>query len=142
MDLTRFVKAQQQDFLDALREIRQGKKRSHWMWYIFPQLTGLGRSPVAEYYAIKNLEEAKEYLKDDYLRENLLSISNALLGAKSGNAAEIFGFPDYLKLHSSMTLFSIAGPEYEVFGQVLEKFFQGKRDENTLRILEKQQRKE
>ena len=110
-DLSRFHKAQQGSYETALAEIRSGRKCSHWIWYIFPQIQGLGFSSTAQYYAIENLEEAKAYLADPVLRERLLEISNALLALDSCDPSEVMGYPDDLKLRSSMTLFSLAEPE-------------------------------
>ena len=134
-DLTRFHEAQKGVYQEALREIRNGKKRSHWMWYIFPQIAGLGRSSMAQYYGIKGLGEAKEYLRDPILRARLTEISQALLALEIDDASQIFGWPDDMKLRSSMTLFSCADPGIAVFQKVLDKFFQGEKDELTLRIL-------
>lgn len=134
-DLTRFTEAHNRDYLKALAEIRSGHKETHWMWYIFPQMKGLGRSPTSEYYGIRDLEEAKTFLEDGYLGGNLKEISAALLQLDCGDARSVMGKPDDVKLRSSMTLFALADPEVPVFTQVLEKFFRGKMDERTLRIL-------
>ena len=134
-DLDRFLKGQARNYDAALREIRSGCKRSHWMWYVFPQIQGLGYSSTAQYYAIRDLDEAKAYLQHPVLRERLLEISNALLGLDSHNASEVFGWPDDMKLRSSMTLFAEAEPECEVFQKVLDQSFHGEKDGNTLSIL-------
>ena len=134
-DLERFVSAQKRDYLTALGEIRQGKKRSHWMWYIFPQLRGLGMSSTSYFYGIENLEEAKAFLDDPFLGKNLIEISEALLSLDNSDARSVMGSPDDLKLRSSMTLFSLAAPEEPVFKKVLEKFYLGIQDPATLRIL-------
>lgn len=134
-DLDRFLKGQARNYDAALREIRSGCKRSHWMWYVFPQIQGLGYSSTAQYYAIRDLDEAKAYLQHPVLRERLLEISNALLGLDSHNASEVFGWPDDMKLRSSMTLFAEAEPECEVFQKVLDQYFHGEKDGNTLSIL-------
>lgn len=134
-DLSRFTDAQKTSYEIALKEIKNGRKTSHWMWYIFPQISGLGRSSTAQYYAIKNLDEAKEYLKDDYLGNNLREISKALLNLETNNAQQIFGNIDSKKLKSSMTLFGEAG-EDSIFQKVLDKFFDGKKDMRTIKILE------
>ena len=131
-DLSRFHKAQQGSYETALAEIRSGRKRSHWIWYIFPQIQGLGFSSTAQYYAIENLDEAKAYLADPVLRERLLEISNALLALDSCDPSEVMGYPDDLKLRSSMTLFSLAEPECTVFRDVLDKFYGGREDERTI----------
>ena len=134
-DLERFVSAQERDYLTALAEIRRGRKRSHWMWYIFPQLRGLGMSSTSYFYGIENLEEAKAFLDDPFLGKNLIEISEALLSLDNSDARSIMGSPDDLKLRSSMTLFSLAAPEEPVFKKVLEKFYLGIQDPATLRIL-------
>lgn len=133
--LDRFLTAQQDSYKTALREIQGGQKVSHWMWYIFPQIAGLGYSHMAQYYAIRDIEEAKEYLKNDILRRRLLEISQALLETESDDAAYVMGRPDDLKLKSSMTLFLLAEPECQVFQKVLDKFFQGEKDGKTEEIL-------
>ncbi len=135
-DLDRFLAAQERDYEIALSEIRSGKKKSHWMWYIFPQIKGLGHSSISEFYAIENLEEAKEFLKHPVLGERIRMISRELLLTGKSDAGSIFGYPDDLKLRSSMTLFSIAdGRNENVFQKVLDRFFDGKKDEMTLEIL-------
>ena len=134
-DLGRFVSAQRRDYLTALEEIRQGRKRSHWMWYIFPQLRGLGMSSTSYFYGIENLGEAKAFLDDPYLGGNLREISGALLALDSSDARSVMGSPDDLKLRSSMTLFALAAPEEPVFKNVLDKFYRGLQDPATLRIL-------
>ena len=133
-DLSRFHKAQQGSYETALAEIRSGRKCSHWIWYIFPQIQGLGFSSTAQYYAIENLEEAKAYLADPVLRERLLEISNALLALDSCDPSEVMGYPDDLKLRSSMTLFSLAEPECTVFRDVLDKFYDGQEDSRTIAL--------
>ncbi len=134
-NLRRFVDAQQRDYNTALREIRNGRKRSHWMWYIFPQLRGLGMSSTAQYYGIKDLEEAKDFIEHPILGRNLLEISGALLALDSSDATAVLGYPDDLKLRSCMTLFEAAAPERKVFGEVLDKFYGGSRDRVSLDIL-------
>ena len=134
-DLDRFLKGQARNYDAALREIQSGCKRSHWMWYVFPQIQGLGYSSTAQYYAIRDLDEAKAYLQHPVLRERLLEISGALLTLDSHNASEVFGWPDDMKLRSSMTLFAEAEPACEVFQKVLDQYFNGKKDEKTLSIL-------
>ena len=134
-DLERFLKGQARNYDSALREIREGCKRSHWMWYVFPQIQGLGFSSTAQYYAIRDIAEARAYLQHPVLRERLLEISNALLALDTHNASEVFGWPDDLKLRSSMTLFAEAEPECDVFQKVLDQYFQGRKDERTLEIL-------
>ena len=134
-DLNRFIMAQSRDYDRALSEIRAGRKRSHWIWYIFPQLKGLGMSSTSEFYGIDGLGEAKAYMENALLRERLLEISGALLTLDSNDASSVMGYPDDLKLRSSMTLFAEAAPEYAVFQQVLDKFFGGEKDRSTLRML-------
>jgi uncharacterized protein (DUF1810 family) len=133
--LERFRKAQKNSYDTALREIKNGQKRSHWMWYIFPQIAGLGYSQTAQYYAIADLDEAKEFLKDDMLGKNIVEISEALLEVESNDATHVMGWPDDLKLRSSMTLFALANPECDVFRKVLDKFYGGEMDERTIEIL-------
>ena len=136
--LDRFLKAQKVFYKEALEEIHQGQKQSHWMWFIFPQIIGLGRSETAQYYSIKNLQEAKDFLNNEVLGANLREISEALLKVESNDAEEVMGWPDDMKLKSSMTLFLEADSECEVFQKVLHKFFDGKKDQKTLEILETQ----
>jgi uncharacterized protein (DUF1810 family) len=133
--LERFRKAQKNSYDTALREIKNGQKRSHWMWYIFPQIAGLGYSQTAQYYAIADLDEAKEFLKDDMLGKNIVEISEALLEVESNDATHVMGWPDDLKLRSSMTLFALANPECDVFRKVLDKFYGGEMDERTIELL-------
>ncbi len=133
-DLSRFLKAQEQDYGQALREIRSGRKRSHWMWYIFPQIQGLGFSPTAQYYAIRDLQEARDYLAHPVLGTRLKEISSALLDLNGLSASEIFGYPDDLKLRSSMTLFRMADLNEPVFLEVLEKYYDGKPDARTVEL--------
>ena len=134
--LERFLKAQEIHYETALREIRAGRKRSHWMWFIFPQIAGLGYSETARYYAIKDMAEAKAYMEDYTLSSNLIEISQALLDVDSDDATAVMGWPDDLKLKSSMTLFALVKPECEVFQKVLEKFFHGEKDQKTIEILQ------
>jgi len=134
-DLNRFKKAQKMDYPIALEEVKSGRKTSHWIWYIFPQLKGLGFSGMSDYYGIDGLDEAKEYLADPLLKSHLIEISEALLNTGGNDPSEIFGYPDDLKVHSSMTLFAIADSSVAVFRQVLDRFYNGKEDQGTLRIL-------
>jgi uncharacterized protein (DUF1810 family) len=133
--LTRFITAQENTYDTALAEIRAGRKRSHWMWYIFPQMLGLGRSSMSEYYGITGVVEARAYLADAVLGARLVEISTALLELPTNDAHEVFGSPDDMKLKSSMTLFYLAGGG-PVFRAVLDKFFGGDVDAATLRLLE------
>ena len=137
-DMNRFVQAQQQSYANALAEIKNGMKRTHWMWYIFPQLKQLGKSPTAKYYGIENIEEAKEYLSHPILGARLREISEALLTLKTNNPDEVMGDIDTLKLCSSMTLFAEIEGDNSVFEQVIEKYYHGNKDKNTLYILEEE----
>jgi len=134
MNLERFVEAQKHSYSAALSEIKSGRKRSHWMWYIFPQIKGLGYSSTAQYYAIQSREEAEAYLKHPALGKRLVEISEELLRLKSSNAREVFGYPDDMKLKSSMTLFFLVSGE-TIFRQVIDKFFGGEMDERTKELL-------
>lgn len=134
MNLERFIHAQEDSYETALREIKNGRKCSCWMWYIFPQIKGLGHSSTAQYYAIENREEAEAYLNHPVLFGRLIEISAALLSLESNNAREIMGHPDHMKLKSSMTLFLLVSGN-EVFKRVLDKFFDGEMDERTVKIL-------
>jgi uncharacterized protein (DUF1810 family) len=131
----KFLAAQERDYETALAEITNGRKRSHWMWYVFPQIKGLGFSSTSQLYAIENLKEAEAYLRHQVLGERLKEICNALLQLTTNNAAEVFGSPDNLKLQSSMTLFAAVPGSDDVFQRVLDKFFQGKQDVQTLTLL-------
>jgi uncharacterized protein (DUF1810 family) len=133
--LARFLDAQASSYHDALAEIKNGRKRSHWMWYVFPQIQGLGLSETARFYAIKDRREAEEYIAHPVLGKRLLEISTALLGLQSNDAHAIFGSPDDMKLKSSMTLFASLANAAPVFQQVLDKFYGGTQDEKTLRLL-------
>lgn len=132
--MERFIKAQRDSYEIALAEIKAGRKRSHWIWYIFPQLKGLGSSGTSEYYGLAGREEAEEYFNNPILRERLLEISGELL-KQDGTANDILGYPDDLKVKSCMTLFSQVAPEEEVFKKVLDKFYDGALDEKTLGLL-------
>jgi uncharacterized protein (DUF1810 family) len=134
-DLNRYLSAQEQDYDQALSEIRGGRKRTHWIWYIFPQIEGLGFSANAVYYAIRDLQEAAAYLKHPVLGRRLVEISRALLALDSDNATHVMGSPDDIKLRSSMTLFALVPGTDAVFGEVLVKFFGGKKDERTVAIV-------
>lgn len=134
-EISRFTKAHQSDYHRALSEIKNGKKESHWMWYIFPQIKGLGRSSMSEYYGIQDLDEAKAYLADPILGKHLIEICNALLSLDTNDATEVMGRPDDRKLKSSMTLFDTATESLDVFQMVLDKYYHGKKDDRTLKIL-------
>ncbi len=135
MDLSRFTKAQEQDFKIAFKEIKNGRKMSHWMWYIFPQIQGLGKSSTSQYYGIKDLNEARAFINDPYLGGNLKKISMALLELEENNAVAIFGKPDDIKLKSCMTLFSCISEDGSIFHKVLEKYFDGRQCKRTLSII-------
>ena len=135
MDLTRFYEAHKADYASALEEIKGGHKQTHWIWYIFPQLAGLGFSTMAQYYGIRDLEEAKAYVQDPVLGRDLIEISNALLTLDTSNPTQVMGYPDDMKLRSCMTLFMIAAPEEPVFKKVLDKYYGGEADGNTLNML-------
>lgn len=135
MSLDKYVKAQENDYDIALSEIRNGNKESHWMWYIFPQIAGLGRSYMDERYSIKSIEEAKDYMAHELLGKRLVEISSALLTLDTDDARAVMHSPDHLKLRSSMTLFSMAAPDEPVFQKVLDKYYGGQPDEATIKIL-------
>ena len=135
-NLDRFIKAQENDYETALNEIENGHKQSHWIWYIFPQLQGLGFSSMSQFYGIKDEEEAIDYMNHPVLRERLLEISQALLSLDCNDPVRVMGYPDNLKLQSSMTFFSIVSKE-PVFQKVLDKFYDGQEDQSTLEKLKK-----
>lgn len=137
--LQRFTEAQERDFDTALAEIRNGHKRTHWMWYIFPQIHGLGFSSTSAYYAIQSMAEAKDFLNDQYLGTTLRTISEALLELDTDDPYQVFGSPDHLKLLSCMTLFEAAEGEGGVFTQVIDKYYNGRRDDKTLKILKQEE---
>jgi len=134
-DLKKFITAQERDYTTALDEISRGRKQSHWMWYIFPQIRGLGFSETAKYYAISDLEQASAYLKHPLLGTRLIEISEKILLHKDSSANEVFGNPDDLKLRSSMSLFASVPNAPAVFQQVLDAFFSGEKDIKTMCIL-------
>ena len=133
--LNRFLDAQRGDYAVALAEVRRGRKTSHWMWYIFPQIAGLGQSSTARYYSIRDLEEAREYYAHPVLGQRLREISGALLELRGSDPVAVFGGIDSMKLKSSMTLFAVAAPDDPLFQQVLDKYYGGEQDAMTLRIL-------
>jgi uncharacterized protein (DUF1810 family) len=135
--LSRFLSAQKSFYSLVVKELETGKKKSHWMWFIFPQIEGLGHSSTAKYYSIKSIEEAKEYIAHPVLGKRLLECTNILLHINGKTADEIFGYPDNLKLKSCMTLFNFIAPEQEVFEIVLKRFFAGEEDQRTVSILQK-----
>jgi uncharacterized protein (DUF1810 family) len=134
-DLDRFVRAQESDFGRALAEIKAGEKRTHWMWYIFPQIDGLAFSSASKYYAIKSVEEARAYLGHPVLGPRLLACAEAVVGVEGRSVTDIFGFPDDLKLRSCATLFACVMPPGSVFERLLVKYYRGVRDWKTLRLL-------
>ena len=134
-NLDRFYPVHAQYFDTALAEVRSSCKESHWMWYIFPQLRGLGYSHAAQYYGLAGLDEARRFSVDPVLGENLRTITQALLAQPVRNAFSIFGGTDAMKLRSCMTLFALADPQCELYAKVLEEFFGGNRDQKTLELL-------
>jgi len=134
-DLSRFVQAQEDCYDQALAEIRTGHKRSHWMWFIFPQFDGLGVSAMSRLYAIKSLAEAKAYLSHPTLGPHLLACCEAVLQVQGRSARQIFGSPDDMKLRSCATLFERVAPPGSVFSRLLDRYYEGQRDDATLRML-------
>jgi uncharacterized protein (DUF1810 family) len=131
-DLQRFLDAQAPVYAAVCDELRVGRKRSHWMWYIFPQLQGLGASPMAQRYAIASLDEAKAYLAHPVLGARLRECASLVAGIEGRSVGDIFGYPDDMKFRSSMTLFSRAAPDEAVFADCLEKYFDSEPDRLTL----------
>ena len=134
-DLNRFLSAQEGVYDRVLTELRGGLKRSHWMWYIFPQIDGLGHSPTTIQYSIKSLEEARIYLSHSVLGARLKECAETVLAVQGRSASDIFGYPDDMKLQSSMTLFALVSEPHSVFERVLDRYYQGKRDARTLQIV-------
>ena len=134
-DLGRFLAAQDENYADAVAEIRRGRKVSHWMWYVFPQYDGLGSSSMAEKYAIKSRAEAEAYLAHPVLGPRLVECAEAALAVEGRSAHDIFGSPDDLKLKSCATLFALVSPDGSAFHRLLDKFYQGSRDEKTVRLV-------
>lgn len=135
--LARFLKAQERDYSHALAEIRRGRKQSHWMWYIFPQFRGLGHSAASQFYAIGSLDEAKAYLAHPILGHRLVECADAVLAVAGRSAHQIFGSPDDLKLRSCATLFAAASADaHSAFQQLIDKYFDGRGDEATLRLIQ------
>jgi uncharacterized protein (DUF1810 family) len=132
--LNRFVQAQKENYEHALAEVRSGRKRTHWMWYIFPQLDGLALSSTAKRYAIKSVEEAQAYVEHPILGPRLLECAEAVMHIEGRSAREIFGSPDDLKLRSCATLFACVLPPGSVFARLLQKYYRGGRDEKTLQL--------
>ena len=136
-DLTRFIVAHNKDYSKAFSEIQTGKKLTHWMWYIFHQISGLGISETSKHYGIKNSEEAADYLNDEYLGSNLIGITKLLSDLNENNAYKIFGNPDDIKLRSSMTLFYLVSNKNEIFKSIIDKYFDGVFCEKTIQLLNK-----
>lgn len=134
-DLNRFLQAQEGVYAAALAELRAGRKTSHWMWFVFPQIDGLGRSQTARFFAVKSLAEARAYLAHPVLGTRLRECAAAVLGVAGRTASEIFGYPDDLKFRSSMTLFERAAPDCDLFSDALDRFFEGSRDRLTQELL-------
>jgi uncharacterized protein (DUF1810 family) len=135
-DLARFEQAQDPLFASVEAELRAGRKRTHWMWFVFPQLRDLGRSNTAQYFGITSLDEAKAYLAHPVLGPRLTACTNLVLAIEDASLTQIFGTPDDLKFHSSMTLFALAAAQTEpIFDQALQRYFAGKRDEQTLALV-------
>jgi uncharacterized protein (DUF1810 family) len=136
-DLERFVHAQEAVYAQALAELRAGRKRSHWMWFVFPQLAGLGRSPTAERFAIGSRGEAQAYLDHPVLGARLRECTRAMLAVEGRSLSAILGFPDDLKFRSSMTLFTEVSEPGSPFHAALSKYCEGKPDPKTLELLER-----
>ncbi len=134
-DLGRFIQAQERQYDQALAEITSGRKRSHWMWFVFPQFEGLGASSLSRHYSIKSAAEAKAYLAHPVLGSRLVECAEALLRVEGRSAADIFGSPDDVKLRSSATLFASVSQDGSVFHRVLDKYFDGRLDDRTLRLM-------
>lgn len=139
-NLERFVLAQQRNYADALREMQNGKKQSHWMWYIFPQIQGLGSSHMSRKYALSGREEARAYLAHPVLGPRLLECCRAALEIPTSDPWEVFGSPDDMKFCSCLTLFALTEPSLPVFEELLDKFYAGKKDPRTIRILEQMEK--
>ena len=135
-DLTRFVEAQNKVYEQVLTELQNGEKRTHWMWFVFPQIAGLGESPTSVLYAIKSKREAITYLNHPVLGKRLVQCVKVLLNLQGLSALQIFGFPDDRKLHSSMTLFAAVSDDKALFQQVLVKYFDRQQDGQTVRLLQ------
>jgi uncharacterized protein (DUF1810 family) len=135
-DLNRFLQAQANNYAQAFLEIQQGHKRSHWMWYVFPQFDGLGRSAMSQQYAIKSVAEATAYLTHPVLGVRLVQCGETVLQIQHRTAYEIFGSPDDQKLQSCATLFAAVSPAGSVFHQILDRYFQGEGDRKTLSLIE------
>ncbi|MEP7270858.1 MAG: DUF1810 domain-containing protein [Acidobacteriota bacterium] len=134
-NLNRFVRAQEDDYERALSELKGGQKRSHWMWYIFPQIDGLAFSPTSKHFSIKSVDEVKSYIDHPVLGPRLLECAEAVVSVEGRSAAQIFGSPDDLKLMSCATLFACVSEPGSVFDRILEKYYHGRRDARTLKLI-------
>ena len=134
-NLSRFVEAQERDYTTALAEIKAGRKRSHWIWYVFPQVEGLGFSATSRHFAIRSEDEARAYLEHPVLGPRLRDCAEAVLAIDGRTAHEIFGSPDDMKLRSCATLFAAVSPEGSAFQRILDKYFEARRDERTIELL-------
>lgn len=134
-NLQRFIDAQEKIYKTVTNELKNGKKSSHWMWFIFPQINGLGKTSISIFYSIRSIQEAKEYINHDLLGKRLKECVTILLTIEETSSETIFGFPDCMKLKSSLTLFSEISDGDSIFHQGLNKFFQGNKDDKTLQIL-------
>lgn len=137
MNLDRFVSAQEHCYERALEEVKSGRKESHWMWFIFPQILGLGMSDTATFYSINDIGEAKLYLEHEVLGPRLVEITKELLELDTDDPVDVFGDIDALKLNSCMTLFDYVSDDENVFSEVIEKFYNGQKDEKTLQLIKK-----
>jgi uncharacterized protein (DUF1810 family) len=131
-NLQRFVSAQESVIDEARAELSAGRKRTHWMWFVFPQIAGLGHSPMAQRYAIQSLAEAQAYLAHPVLGARLVELTRIVNGVEGRSVEDIFGYPDHMKFHSSMTLFARAAPDEPLFDETLRRHFDGQPDEATL----------
>lgn len=136
-NLKRFIEAHKRDYERAYEEIKEGHKQGHWIWYIFPQLRGLGKSSTSIFYGLDGIDEAREYYQNYYLRDHLISISSVLVNCKENDIINIVGYPDNLKINSSMTLFNYVDPEEEIFTMVIDKYYNGEKDLKTLKLIKK-----
>ena len=135
--MDRFFVAQEKTYTKALNEIKKGKKKTHWMWYIFPQIYGLGQSDIAIKYELKSIKEAKEYINNELLKNRLLEISNAIYELNK-DIEDVLGYPDNYKFKSCMTLFYLVAPECDIFLKNLNRYFDGKLCEHTLEVFQKE----
>ena len=136
-NLSRFIEAQERTYKGAMLELARGRKDSHWTWYIFPQIDGLGNSETTKLYSIKSLEEGRTYLKHPILGQRLVEACEILLNLKDVSINEVMGFPDDLKLLSSMTLFELVGNHNSIFSEIINLYFEGERDNKTIEIIAK-----